>query len=342
MSIPFKTISDLTNGQIPSLEELTVDGIERFLGRDIQQSAPDPQFHPESGAPLLDLQGHQICLPFRHVVALVGEILRREGMLDAKTTHDVAHLELPCSKPTDVILFTQDHLVVAVRSNATTNAVGRCLTAAAGFPQVVDGTPEDIWACGVREAKEELGIQIGLNHAKELPLIGDWPIRTYGFDETSRAAIVISTIGVQLQESLSSLMGRIKLNYESAGLVTLSIPDLLALSRNPSAGVAAQLWPSDMLRTMPARSGVALLSIARNSPTLTPLRHALLSSAMAKKSGRAYAVQPPISISVNGDDFRYNGLLGALTRSVVAAKGLASPSRHHTKRIERQLKALTV
>jgi len=341
MQPPFKDISTLTKGHFTALADLSETSIEAFLDRKVPKGPPDPLFDA-AGKPLLDRQGQQLCPSFRHTVALVGEILRREGRTGARRTRDVADLQLPHSKPTDVILLTDRHLVVAMRSNATTNAVGRCLTAAAGFPQVVDGKSEDIWACGVREAKEELGIRISLEHAQELPLISDWPIRTYGFDETSRAAIVISTIAVQLQESLDSLMGRIKLNHESAGLVTLSMPDLLALSRNPSAGVAAQFWPSTMLNSMSARSGVSLRSIAKTSDSLTPLRRALLSSTQAKKSGETYAVQSPLAISVKGDDFSYDGFLGALTRSVAAARVLASPSRQRMRRPEPRRKALTL
>ena len=282
------------------------------------------------GNPLLNAAGEPLTLSYTHAAAYVGAEIARSGS-EPKTTNDVAGLNIPFWQPTDVIVFSNDgHVIIGMRSNATKNAIGRCLTAAAGFPQVVSGAPEDALICGKRELLEETGLQWEKIAAKtvDLGLITNRPLQQYKIKTTTDGVTlpgivptIVRTFAVKAKQDRNELLQMMRINHEAlgyaamqmTGFVGVSFEDFCACAQTPGKQVDAKFAPSTALPvTVVQDSALADLRAIYENPETAKIA--------PNKDG--YMLNGLVNVKITSDDFIHNGSREALEKTILAAQQL--------------------
>lgn len=312
------TLHDLTQGRIDTLGDLTEAKIDALLGHTIEPGAKAPLFQPD-GSPILDKDGQPLMLSYTHTAAFAAHMIEQCGGKGATTTDEVAALPIPFWKPTDILLISKDNnVIVAMRSNATRNAVGRCLTAAAGFPKIVDGRPESPDACARRELLEETGLKLPEieETTKNMGIITQRPLQHYSIQTEDGQVLpgivpsVVSTLAVRTRQTADELMKMMVPNHESAGFAVIPGAQMIDLERQEIPAARAQFYPSTLL---------ASLSIdAKTADHPQALREALESPETAKSQPGQYALEAPRNVELGRDDFSHNGTHEALEKTARA------------------------
>lgn len=303
---------------ISSLSVLTEDAVETYLNHKIDKGNPAPLFD-RFGNQLHNSAGEPLCLSYTHAAAYVAEVIRRSGLVNPQTTQDVAELSIPFWQPTDVLLFSKDgFVIIGMRSNVTKNAIGKCLTAAAGFPQA-KGQPEDALSCGHRELPEETSLVWNNVAARDvdLGLITDRPLQKYNIKtlegETLPGIVptIVRTFALQANQDRNALLDQMRANHESAGFVVMNMDDFCKLADNPSAIISADFVPSSGL-TIPIPNGSLLADLRRILE--------MPETAKISPSIEGYKLRSSIYVRVTGEDFMHNGSPETLIKTIKAAQ----------------------
>jgi NUDIX domain len=268
------------------------------------------------------------------VAALVEKIIR-DNRPDAGSTADVEDLPFPFWQPVDTILMTADDYVIStMRSNATRNFIGQVLTVAAGYIK----SGETDMQCAERELLEETGLvwadEVDPSSICTLDIITERPLQRYdekavarpkGVDSEPINLIcccpnVVSTIAARTQKTLEQLPPSLKLNYESAGLLSLKIDDFVKIAETPLIHVPAKFWPSVGLDLMQE----GLPELVERREDLELLRQELVGMGAANnrlpKDEVLYGLKESFDIMVSAGDFMKNDSPEILEKTVQAAR----------------------
>lgn len=133
-------LAHLTGNSIKDIAELDEGRVEGILGSAIIPGNAAPLFH-ENGMPILKTDGSQLVLSYTHATAFAAYVAASlTGKSDDFHLKDVRNLPVPFWRPVHAFIASADnYAILAVRSNATRNAIGISLHTAAGYPKVISG-----------------------------------------------------------------------------------------------------------------------------------------------------------------------------------------------------------
>jgi hypothetical protein len=284
---------------------LTNDEIEA-----IKPGNPAPLFKP-NGQPMLDAFDRPVTASYTHAARAMFKLMVAGGLLAERiggeqvpetvlqsqmaglTTADLSRLnvfygeQLFTWQPTDMLVFTADnYLLLTQRSHYTKNARGRALNSASGFPKVIDGMPETAEACGVREAAEEICLDLKGPRVKntiDLGLITNRPVQFYMLETNRRddegvpvkvpgaVPATVRTFAVQLNTGLYETIDLLMLNPESVGIAALSIDNLELLAYGKGINLPYFASTAPFACPLFAEGAVSLSLIREGLETLAPI-----------------------------------------------------------------------
>ena len=325
------SLTALTDGKFQSLGELTEKGIEEFLGCAIAPGNVGPIFD-RHGEPVMRHDGTQLCLSYTHGTLFAAQIAKNAAMDNVKNTLELGTLPVPYWQPTDIMLFTNDGFVIAaVRSNATGNAVGNCLTAAAGYPKMkTDGLPQTTIECAQAELKEEAGLDMNaIAEADEVLNAGVssgrpmqfFPIQTSKGEMQGLCPTIARNIAIKSRLDVTELMLLVTANHESVGFIAMKVAGIAALLDKPDTVYGAGFWRSDILRTL-LPDADALLTPYKRLDVLRPL----LEAAPVKPQPGNYAINKALIVGLTREDFMHKGSMETLKKTRAAIDLFAFPA----------------
>lgn len=296
---------------IKALTETAIDGL---LGHEIIAGARVPLFDKD-GKPLRRSDGTVIVLSYTHAAAYAAHVIAKSGVIDAKTTSDIAHLPLPFCKPAHVMLFSRDGIAIfALRSAKSVYAPGRSLMTAGGFPRLTEDGPENSILCAKRAFKEQAGLALRkiADEIIDLGTITEHPLISYALRTKVGAKIsglmpsVARTYAVKSNRYYCELTTKTKpgdfsghhlpapivTNNKSVGFFCIN-PHALPLLQNGS--IQAQ-----KVHFLP--STAVKLPIAPDS-TMKELRDRLTPGALPAEVRNKYELQTGHILSVSVEDF---------------------------------------
>ncbi len=333
---------------------------------------PAPLHNPD-GTPMMDATGKQISLPYQRASNVLYEEAARIGLIDTAgvdptvskqsqaviaaqvaklTTADCisgfakAGVRLPVWKPIDMIVYCEDHAMLAVRSNFTANGRGLALHTAAGNKQIKDGIADTDENRARTQLREEQGIEAG--DLVKLPDVFSRPLQVYFHNELTQdggefvprgnnlpgiVPTIVSTFAEKSPLSIEEYTKRAVVNAESVALIAVTQSQLEHFASQhysaerkrrqnpnnvvPEAGLPVSLFPSEAPFAAPL---FAHANLAK--PQLATVREKLEDMpAMSPEDKKIKAsLGPEIESWLRPSDLMHNGSHETIAKTLVGFK----------------------